>query len=183
MILKTKRMILRQWNITDADMLYKYASDPRVGPIAGWPAHTSIEESRTIIKNVLSSDEIYALVLKGDQYPIGSIGLKFYEKGGRELGKSGGEIGYWMAVPYWGNGLMPEAVNGLLRHGFEDLGLDTIWCGYYDGNNNSKRVQIKCGFDYHHTERNVKCPLVHDIRTEHITCITIEKWKSINNKN
>lgn len=52
-----------------------------------------------------------------------------------------GEIGYWIGVPFWGQGLIPEAVEELLRHGFEDLKLDRIWCGYFDGNEKSKRVQ------------------------------------------
>lgn len=38
----TKRLILRPWEEKDAEQLYKYAKDPDVGPIAGWPVHTSI---------------------------------------------------------------------------------------------------------------------------------------------
>ncbi len=44
--------------------LYEYAKDPRVGPIAGWPIHTSVEDSREIMKNVLSADETYAVIPK-----------------------------------------------------------------------------------------------------------------------
>ena len=54
MILKTKRLILRPWEESDAVDLYRYASDPEVGPIAGWPVHTSVENSLEIIRNVLS---------------------------------------------------------------------------------------------------------------------------------
>lgn len=56
MILETKRLLLRPWQETDAEELYKYASDPDVGPIAGWPVHTSVEFSREVIKNVLSAE-------------------------------------------------------------------------------------------------------------------------------
>jgi len=42
-----------------------------------------------------------------------------------------------------------------MRYGFENLRLDKIWCGYFDGNEKSKRVQEKCGFHYHHTAYNV----------------------------
>jgi RimJ/RimL family protein N-acetyltransferase len=52
-----------------------------------------------------------------------------------------GEIGYWIGVPFWGQGLILEAVNELIRYGFEDLKLEKLWCGYYDGNNKSQRVQ------------------------------------------
>ena len=41
MILETERLILRPWEETDAEECYKYAKDPRVGPISGWPVHTS----------------------------------------------------------------------------------------------------------------------------------------------
>ena len=56
-------------------MLYKYASNPDVGPIAGWAVHTSVENSREIIKGVLSEPETYAAVLKETGHPVGSIGL------------------------------------------------------------------------------------------------------------
>ena len=48
-LLETKRLILRRWNEDDAGDLYKYAADPAVGPIAGWPAHQSIDESRDVM--------------------------------------------------------------------------------------------------------------------------------------
>ena len=64
MILQTKRLILRPWSENDAEELYKYASDPEVGSPAGWPPHTSVENSREIIRTVLSAPEIYAVCLK-----------------------------------------------------------------------------------------------------------------------
>lgn len=54
MILETERLILRPWEEKDASDLFQYASHPEVGPIAGWPVHTSVENSREIIKSVLS---------------------------------------------------------------------------------------------------------------------------------
>ena len=44
------------------------------------------------------------------------------------------ELGYWIGKTFWGRGYMPEAAKELIRHGFEDLGMNIIWCGYYDGN-------------------------------------------------
>ena len=40
MVLETERLILRPWEENDAESLYKYASSPKVGPIAGWLVHT-----------------------------------------------------------------------------------------------------------------------------------------------
>ena len=68
--LETERLILRRWNENDAEDLYKYASDPDVGPIAGWPAHQSIDESRDVIKNVFNGKEAYA-VIKATSVMIG----------------------------------------------------------------------------------------------------------------
>lgn len=62
--LQTERLILRAWQESDAEALYRYASNPNIGPIAGWPPHTSVENSREIIKTVLSAPESYAVVLK-----------------------------------------------------------------------------------------------------------------------
>ena len=64
MTLETERLILRRWEEADAEALYAYARDPDVGPIAGWPAHTSVEESRGVIKNVLNGKECYAVCIK-----------------------------------------------------------------------------------------------------------------------
>ena len=68
MILQTKRLILRPWSENDAEELYKYASDPEVGSPAGWPPHTSVENSREIIRTVLSAPEIYAVCLVGNGF-------------------------------------------------------------------------------------------------------------------
>ena len=76
-ILETERLILRPWMESDAESLYQYAKDPAVGPIAGWPSHTSVENSRNIIRDILSVPETYAVVLKGTNNPIGSVGIMF----------------------------------------------------------------------------------------------------------
>ena len=50
MEVRTERLILRPWKESDAESLYEYAKDSAVGPIAGWPIHTSVENSLEIIK-------------------------------------------------------------------------------------------------------------------------------------
>ena len=64
MIFETDRLILRPWQESDATDLYNYAKSPEVGPAAGWPAHTSVQNSREIIRDVLSAEGTYAIVLK-----------------------------------------------------------------------------------------------------------------------
>lgn len=177
MILETERLLLRPWEDRDAEDLYRYASSPEVGPIAGWPVHTSVENSREVIREVFSAPEIYAVVPKETGRPTGCIGLQTGAASSFGLPESEGEISYWIGVPFWGQGLIPEAMREILRHGFEDLKLQKIWCGYFDGNEKSWRVQEKCGFRYHHANRDVYWELTGDIRTEHVSCLTKEEWK------
>lgn len=74
--LETSRLILRPWCDSDAQALYRWARDPEVGPSAGWAPHTSVENSREIIRTVLSEEGTFAVLLKGgDGGPIGSVGV------------------------------------------------------------------------------------------------------------
>lgn len=85
------------------------------------------------------------------------------------------EIGYWIGVPFWGKGYVPEAVQELIRYSFEELELTTLWCGYFDENSQSKRVGEKCGFHYHHSEEK-HWPLIDEIKLQHITYLTKDEW-------
>lgn len=178
-MLETERLILRRWNENDAEDLYKYASDPDVGPIAGWPAHQSIEESRDVIKNVFNGKEAYAICLKEDGKAIGAIELKLNGHTDMTDRDDECELGYWLGKPFWGNGIMPEAAKEMLRHAFQDLGMQKVWCGYYDGNDKSKRVQEKCGFKYQWTTEGVDVPLMHEKRTGHVNLMTKKDWQAM----
>lgn len=175
MKLETKRLILRPWQEDDAEDLYRYASRPEVGSPAGWQPHTSVENSRNIIKTVLSKPEIYAVCRK-DGKPIGSIGL--HRKGCTDMTDRDDEceLGYWIGQPFWGHGLIPEAAHELIRHAFEALGMRAVWCGYYDGNLKSRRVQEKLGFIYHHTTEGLEVKQMNEIRTGHVMLLTKERW-------
>ena len=176
MELTTERLMLRPWVETDVEDLYRYAKDDRVGPIAGWPPHSSVEDSAEIIRTVFSAPETYAVCLKEDNRAIGSIGLMIGTHSDKEIPDTEAEIGYWIGVPFWGKGLIPEATRELIRHGFEDLKLDKIWCGCFVENEKSKRVMEKCGFTWHHTRKDVCCDLMGDIRKEQVSCLTRENW-------
>ena len=177
MNMETQRLILRPWTENDAESLYNYAKDPAIGPIAGRPPHTSVENSREIIRDILSAPETYAVVLKETNEPIGSVGIMFADGvHSADMQDGDAEIGYWIGVPYWGQGLIPEAVQRLLKRCFVELDVKRVWCGHYDGNIKSRRVMEKCGFKYHHTEEGKTSPLG-DIRTEHFTLLTREDWK------
>ena len=176
MILQTERLILRPWCEADAESLYECAKDPDIGPIAGWPVHKSVEESLDVIKNVFTGKECYAICEKENNIAIGAIELKLNGHTDMTERDDECELGYWLGKEFWGRGYMPEAARELLRHGFEDVGMTTVWCGYYDGNEKSKRVQEKVGFVYHHTCDEVPVPLMNEVRIGHTNYMTKERW-------
>lgn len=176
-MIETERLILRPWQENDAESLFKYAKDPDIGPVAGWLPHKSAEESLNIIKTVFSAPEIYAVVLKSTDEPIGSCGIMFSNSlHSADMEDNEAEIGYWIGKPYWGQGLIPEAVKALIHRCFNELSLTAIWCGYYDGNHKSRRVCEKCGFLYHHTNSDIISPLG-DKRTEHFYRMALSDYK------
>ena len=188
--LTTPRLILRPWVESDAEALYHFARDPLVGPPAGWPPHTSVENSREIIRGVLSARETYAMVLRYDTpdgitgetipagTPVGSVGIMFNGCGSYpHMKQTEAEIGYWVALPLWGRGLVPEAVKALQARCFGDLKLDGLWCGYYEGNEKSRRVQEKCGFLPRYTMDIPSHPL-NGATKEHFTYLSHEDWEA-----
>ena len=176
MPLETKRLRLRHWEEADAADLFCYAKDPDVGPAAGWPPHQSVADSRNIIRSVLSGREAYAVCRKEDNKAIGAIELRLNGHTDMTDRDDECELGYWLGKPFWGQGLIPEAARELLRRAFEDLGMQKVWCGYYDGNEKSKRVQEKLGFSYQWTTRDLDVPLLHETRTGHVSCMTKADW-------
>ena len=176
-VLMTQRLILRRWNQKDAEDLYRYACDPDVGPIAGWPPHKNPDESRAVIRDVLNGREAYAICLKEDGRAIGAIELKL--NGHAELTDRDDEceMGYWLGKPFWGRGIVPEAVTEMLRRAFEDIGMQKVWVGYYEGNSKSKRVQEKCRFRFQRKSEGVDVPLMQEKRTGYVSSLTKDQWQ------
>ena len=176
-VLMTQRLILRRWEQADAEDLYRYACDPDVGPIAGWPPHKNPDESRAVIRDVLNGREAYAICLKEDRKAIGAIELKL--NGHTDLTDRDDEceMGYWLGKPFWGRGIVPEAVTEMLRRAFEDIGMQKVWVGYYEGNSKSKRVQEKCRFRFQRKSEGVDVPLMQEKRTGYVSSLTRDQWQ------
>ncbi len=146
--IETPRLFLRPWQEADAPALYRYASDPRIGPCCGWEPHPNVEHSLEILRKILIDENTWALTLKGSGEAIGSIAC-IASPNSQAPGEP--EIGYWLGVPFWGRGYMPEAVTALLGKLFRD-GNSRVWCAHFDWNDRSRRVIEKCGFVYRFSE-------------------------------
>lgn len=175
-ILETPRLWLRPFRDSDAADVYDYARDPRVGPIAGWPPHQSVEESREIIRTVFSVPGVFAMELKETGTVVGSVGFVGNHPAGEFPNCPDDEVGYALHPSFWGGGLMPEAVRAVLEYGFMELDLQRIWCGHYAGNWRSKRAMEKCGFCYQFS-RTEFVQLVGETRQSYFYLLTKENWR------
>ena len=142
--LETDRLYLRMWKRSDAPQLFAYASNPSVGPRAGWKPHESVAESRKIIETVFRESRVWAIIEKASGRIIGSIGFSEdrFRPGVRSL-----ELGYSLAEEYWGRGLMTEAARRVIAYGFEYIGLDVMMIRTGEENLASQRIIEKepCG--------------------------------------
>ena len=144
--METDRILLRRWQESDAPALFKYASDPEVGPRAGWPPHKSLEESLEVIKNIFTNDTTWAIVLKETGEAIGAMGYFTHDTSNIPIGTNDCEIGYWVARPYWNQGICTEALRLMLEYCTNVKKFDNIWSDHFTGNPASGRVMQKCGF-------------------------------------
>ncbi len=145
-IMESGRIVLRPWRESDAPALYKYASDPEVGPRAGWEPHKSIKESLEIIRTVFHNDTIWAIELKETGEPLGAMG--YLPSEGSHLPSREGEplVGYWVGRPYWNKGICTEALQLMLDHISEATDIRSLIGSHFIDNPASGRVMEKCGF-------------------------------------
>ena len=155
--IENNRLLLRPWQDDDAPLLYRYASDPDVGQRAGWAPHQSVEESLHIIQTVFRNPTTWAIIRKEDDLLVGAIG--YGPSCDCHLPAREGEptVGYWIAKPFWNQGLCTEALQLLIAHlrqqneNYENNEITaptipSLISGHFIDNPASGRVMEKCGF-------------------------------------
>ena len=159
-LIASNRLLLRPWQDDDAPLLYRYASDPDVGPRAGWAPHQSVEESLHIIQPVFRNPTTWAIIRKEDDLLVGAIG--YGPSCDCHLPAREGEptVGYWIAKPFWNQGLCTEALQLLIAHHRQQNesnennennevsthAIPSLISGHFIDNPASGRVMEKCGF-------------------------------------
>lgn len=147
--IQTKRMILRPWRLDDAEALYRYASDERVSEQALWPKHTSVEMSREVIECFfMPNPHLFAVVLKTTDEPVGCIGLVPEGEEHYRTGACEREVGYWIGFPYWGQGLITEALDAFIVYCRDRLRIESLLITTDSRNHASQMVAAKCGFRF-----------------------------------
>ncbi len=144
--IETHRLILRPFRIEDAEDMYaNWASDPEVTRFLTWPAHTSVEITRTVLNSWIPRYEDggyfhWAIEWKESGCAIGSIAAVELDENNESA-----VIGYCLSRAFWGRGIMPEALRAVMDYLFDTVGLNRI-ASYHDVNNpKSGRVMVKAG--------------------------------------
>jgi len=144
---ETKRLILRQRTVADAEDIFDYASRPEVSYPADFPPVKTLEDEIYYLEHVLpkrnQKDNLpagYGIVIKGTDKIIGSVDFNHRHEDDVL------EIGYVLHPDYWGRGYVPEAVSALVEIAFTILNLHKVEISCYDYNKQSQRVAEKLGF-------------------------------------
>jgi RimJ/RimL family protein N-acetyltransferase len=149
LVLITARLRLRPFEESDIDDLWPYVSDPALTRMMSWTAHTEPGQTLDFIRRVnsgLTTGTTVAWAIEIDGHACGCISLEEIQFGLRAWRVDRAELGYWIAPPLSGRGLMTEAAHAVMRTGFEMIGLHKITVGCIAENVGSRRVIEKLGF-------------------------------------
>lgn len=171
--LMTPRFILRQPQLGDAEPIARYLNDFEVsGNLARvpFPYHLSDAKAwlRTRLPNLPPEATNFAIELAGEGL-VGQVGF--------HQGPNGPIIGYWLGRPYWGRGIMTEAVEASLDWLFSATTATEVYSGVFHFNAASLAIQTKLGFTQ--TGRSSLLCLARGAEVEHIdTKLTRSVWKA-----
>jgi ribosomal-protein-alanine N-acetyltransferase len=153
-LLRSERLHLRRLAMHDASDIFEYSSDPRVAEHVLWTAHRSISESRGYIRYMLrkyryGEPSSWGIALNETDKVIGTIGFMWIQPE-----NAAAEVGYSLSRAYWNQGYMTEALQTLLRYGFNDMKLNRIEAMHETANPASGAVMRKCGMQKEGTLRS-----------------------------
>lgn len=134
--------ILRPWHADDADDLVRYADNPEIAKNLrdAFPHPYTMENAVSFIGMASKSPSIFAIEIEG--HACGGIGLHPQQ----DIYRLNAEMGYWLGQPFWGHGIITEAIARMVEFGFAHLPVDRIFAIPFGSNTASQRVLEKNGF-------------------------------------
>jgi RimJ/RimL family protein N-acetyltransferase len=140
-VLETRRLSLRAPRLEDAKTVAALANDRRIAEnTARIPHPYKVADAEGFISgaNKAGGEAVFLIALRDEV--IGACGIMFHEETP--------ELGYWLGVPYWGNGYATEALHAVIDYAFTDLEHAALQAGARVTNPASRRVLEKCGFQW-----------------------------------
>jgi len=137
--------LIRDWDKSDASALARYANN---GRIAMWlrnrfPHPYTKSDAAAFLAAISRQDVRTNFAIARAEEAIGGIGLEI----GRDVHRFTAELGYWLGEPFWGRGIVTEAVRHFTAWTFENLDLHRIYATVFSGNVASARVLEKAGYE------------------------------------
>ena len=141
--IQTARLTLRSYTSADIPDLVRLAGAREVAATTLRIPHPYTEQDAKDFIETYAAKTVpesrFAITLTSDGQLCGGIGLRVDEP------HQHAELGYWLGVPYWGQGYGTEAARAMIHYGFETLGLHRIYASYVPHNVASGRVLQKIG--------------------------------------
>jgi ribosomal-protein-alanine N-acetyltransferase len=136
--------LLRDWREEDAPALVKYADNRKIWSCLRdlFPHPYRLEDARQFIRRTSAAAPRTVFAIASQTEAIGSIGLAL----GQDVHRYTAELGYWLAEPYWGRGIMTQAVRAMSEYAFGELALHRVHAEPFASNPASARVLEKAGF-------------------------------------
>ena len=135
---------IRDWRAADAVSVARYANNRNIWRHLrdAFPHPYSLRDAEAFIARSLDSRPTTVFAIATRSEAIGNIGLIL----GADVHRYTAELGYWLAEPFWGNGIMTQAVKRLTRYAMRVLKLHRVFAAPYTTNPASARVLEKAGF-------------------------------------
>jgi [ribosomal protein S5]-alanine N-acetyltransferase len=149
LLIETARCKLRPWRADDLEAIWPAVSDPEFPKHMSWDAHRDKSETRAWLEraeHVNSSNEEVKWAIEHEGQAVGSIGFHEITWQVRAFRLDRAELGYWLAPSHQRKGFMTEAVEAVVRFGFETIGLHKIVVTCMAENVASRRVIEKAAF-------------------------------------
>lgn len=136
--------IIRNWHVEDAPSIAKYANNKKIwiNLRDAFPHPYGLRDAESFISKAIEDHPETYFAISTSTEAIGSIGVTI----GKDVHRFSAELGYWLAEPFWGQGIMPRAVKLITEYAIEELGLHRIYAEPYAFNTASAKVLEKAGF-------------------------------------
>ncbi len=135
---------LRPFTINDLESFVKYANNPKIANnlTDKFPHPYTIEHGKMFIEKATKNNptNIFAIDINGEA--CGGIGIHPQD----DVQRKNAELGYWLAEPFWGNGIISKAIPQIVEYGFKNFDITRIYARPYGTNAASQRVLEKAGF-------------------------------------
>ncbi len=135
---------LRAWKKSDVESLVKYANNWEVAKyLTGrFPYPYTRQAGEAFIQFATSSNPIHIFAIEILGEACGAIGIHPQE----DIHIKNAELGYWLGEPFWGKGIMTNAVKEMIEFGFNTYAINRIFARPFGTNIGSQRVLEKAGF-------------------------------------